>query len=161
LNDYYTALKDDYSRGKVLFPLKQLQKGKHHIIVKASDTYSNRGSSSIDFVVGDAGILISEFYNYPNPFSSLTGSTILGFTHNRPGEDLDADLIIFDLAGHPVDARHYSVSESYSHVTLAEWDGATANGNKLSNGIYLGKLSVRSLLDGSKNAQITKLIIVN
>jgi hypothetical protein len=161
LNDYYAAVKDDYSQGTVLFPLKLLPKGKHRITVWASDTYSNRSSSSIDFVVGDAGILISEFYNYPNPFSSLTKSTILGFTHNRPGEDLDAELIIFDLAGHPVDSRHYSIPESYSHVTFAEWDGATADGNKLTNGIYLGKLSVRSLLDGSKNAQITKLIIVN
>jgi len=161
LNDYYSALRDDYSHGTVLFPLKQLRKGRHHIIVKASDTYSNRSSARIDFVVTEGSILISEFYSYPNPFSSLTESTILGFTHNRPGEDLDADLIIFDLAGHLVDSRHYSITESYSHVTLAIWDGAGVNGNKLTSGIYLGKLSVRSLLDGSKNEQITKLIIVN
>jgi len=161
LNDYYSSLRDDYSQGTVLFPLKQLQKGRHHIIVQASDTYSNRSSARIDFVVTEGSILISEFYSYPNPFSSLTESTILGFTHNRPGEDLDADLIIFDLAGHLVDSRHYSITESYSHVTLAIWDGAGVNGNKLTSGIYLGKLSVRSLLDGSKNEQITKLIIVN
>jgi len=129
-------------------------------VVSASDTYSNRASERIDFVVSEGGILISEFYNYPNPFSSLTESTILGFSHNRPGEDLDAVLVIYDLAGQLVDSRHYSIEESFSHVTLAEWDGAK-NGNKLMNGIYLGKLSVRSLLDGSKNEQITKLIIVN
>jgi hypothetical protein len=105
--------------------------------------------------------LISDFYNYPNPFASLTRTTILGFTHNRPGEDLDAELSIFDLTGQLVDARHYTVTGSFSHVTLAEWDGANSTGNKLMNGIYLGKLSVRSLLDGSKNEQITKLIIVN
>jgi hypothetical protein len=154
-------LKDDYSLGTVLFPLKDLQKGRHHITVSASDTYSNRSSARVDFVVTDGGILISEFYNYPNPFSSLTESTILGFTHNRPGEDLDAVLVIFDLAGQLVDSRHYSISESFSHVTLAEWGGDNGAGNKLSNGVYLGKLSVRSLLDGSKNEQITKLIIVN
>ena len=154
-------MKNDYTQGTALFSLKELQKGKHHIAVLASDPYSNRSSASIDFVVSDEGILISEFYNYPNPFSSLTGSTILGFTHNRPGEDLDAELIIFDLAGHVVDSRHYSIAESFSHVTLAEWAGANVDGNKLTSGIYLGKLSVRSLLDGSKNEQITKLIIVN
>jgi hypothetical protein len=161
LNDYYTALKGNYTEGEVLFPLKQLQKGRHHIVVKASDTYSNRSSAAIDFVVSDEGLVISQFYNYPNPFSSLTESTILGFTHNRPGEDLEVNLEIFDMAGNPVDSRKYSVSESFTQVTLSEWNGANGAGNKLSNGIYLGKLSVRSLLDGSKNEQITKLIIVN
>jgi hypothetical protein len=161
LNDYYTAAKDDFTHGTALFPFKNLQKGKHSIVVKASDTYSNRATATVDFVITDSQLFISEFYNYPNPFSSLTQSTILGFTHNRPGEDLDAELVIFDMAGHLIDSRHYSVLESFSTVTLAEWDGSTADGNKLGNGIYLGKLSVRSLLDGSKNEQITKLIIVN
>ena len=161
MNEYYTALKDDFTRGTALFPLTGLQKGKHQIVVRVSDTYSNRTSASVDFVVTNQGIFVSDFYNYPNPFASLTRSTILGFTHNRPGEDLDAELSIFDLTGQLVDTRHYSITSSFSHVTLAEWDGANAEGNKLMNGIYLGKLSVRSLLDGSKNEQITKLIIVN
>ena len=161
LNEYYTAAKDDFTHGTADFPLKGLQKGKHHIVVQVSDTYSNRTSASIDFVVTDRGILVSDFYNYPNPFASFTRSTIFGFTHNRPGEDLDVELSVFDLMGQLVDLRQYSISSSFSHVTLAEWDGANAAGNKLMNGIYLGKLSVRSLLDGSKNEQITKLIIVN
>ncbi len=161
MNDYYTAEINNYRRGTAVFPLKGLQKGKHHIVVQASDTYSNRTSASVDFVVTDEGLVINQFYNYPNPFSSNNGSTILGFTHNRPGEDLDVELVIFDLAGHLVDRRHYSISASYSRVTLSEWDGASAEGNKLDNGVYLGKLFIRSLLDGSKNEQITKLIIVN
>lgn len=161
MNEYYTADKDDYRKGSASFALKGLQKGKHHVVVEVSDTYSNRSNARIDFVVTDGGLVVSEFYNYPNPFSSLTESTILGFTHNRPGDDLEADLVVYDLTGHLIDSRHYSITESLSHVTLAEWDGANVDGNKLTNGIYLGKLSVRSLLDGSKNEQITKLIIVN
>ena len=112
-------------------------------------------------MVTDSGLFVSEFYNYPNPFASLTRSTKLGFTHNRPGEDLDAELFIFDVMGQLVGSRHYNIPESFFRVTLDEWDGADTAGNKLVNGIYLGKLSVRSLLDGSKNEQITKLIIFN
>ncbi len=161
VNEYYSASKDDFTKGTVSFPIYDLQKGSHHIVVEASDTYGNRSSSRIEFIVPEEGIVISEFYNYPNPFSSLTQSTILGFTHNRPGESLEAVLVIYDLAGNLVDTQQYTIAESFSHVTLAEWTGVNGNGNKLSNGIYLGKLSVRSLLDGSKNEQITKLIILN
>jgi Peptidase family C25 len=161
LNDYYTARKNDFTHGVATFPMNALPDGKHHIVVKASDTYLNRSTASIDFIVHDGGLFISEFYNYPNPFSSNTESTIFAFTHNRPGEDLEADLYIYTLSGQLLDSRQYSVTESSSHVTLTDWSGSGYDGNKLVNGIYLGKLSVRSLQDGSKNEQITKLIIVN
>jgi len=160
INDFYTSDINDYTRGKALFPYMNLQKGKHTIVVDASDTYGNRTSSTINFVVTEGNLVISEFYNYPNPFSAST-KTIFGFAHNRPGEDLDVELTITDLTGQVVDTQQYTVLASYTVVTLAQWDGTTVNGNKLSNGVYLGKLSVRSLLDGSKNQQFTKLIIVN
>jgi hypothetical protein len=48
-----------------------------------------------------------------------------------------------------------------TEVTLAEWDGTTFAGNKIRSGVYIAKVSVRSLLDGSKNQHFTKLIIVN
>jgi len=160
LNNYYTASKNDYTHGVVNCPLNNLQQGRHALVVQASDTYDNRTSETIHFVVTENNLVISEFYNYPNPFSSVSKTTI-GFAHNRPGEDLEVELTIADLTGRVVDTWQYSVSDSFTRVTLSEWDGTGAGGNKLGGGIYLGKLSVRSLLDGSKNQQFTKLIIIN
>lgn len=159
INDYYLADLSTYKKGRLSFPLDNLEKGKHTLTLSVSDTYNNRSTTQIDFVVTDGvQIQIEEFINYPNPFYE---STTIEFTHSRPGEDLEAIMTIFDMSGRVLLTQQYEIPSSQYRVTLAEWDGKEANGTKLSRGIYVSKLSVRSLLDGSKNEQFTKLIIVN
>jgi Peptidase family C25 len=159
LNEYYVSDKNDYSHGLAQFPLTDLKKGKHSVTVGASDTYNNRSTGKIDFVVTDGNqIVIDNFVNYPNPFSDYT---TLEFVHSRVGEDLDAVLTIYDMTGQLMDIREFNIPVSQYRVTLDTWDGKDTRGNKLGTGVYLAKLSVRSLLDGSKNDQFTKLIILN
>jgi hypothetical protein len=159
LNEYYTSDTDSYKKGSLTYPLDGLEKGKHTLTLSASDTYNNQSMVSVDFVVTDGDqIQIEEFSNYPNPFYE---STILEFTHTRPGEDLEVYFTIYDLTGKEMMNQSFEVISSQYRVTLTEWDGKTATGTKLSQGIYLGKLSVRSQVDGSKNEQFTKLIILN
>lgn len=159
LNDYYSANTNTFKKGALAFPLFGLEKGKHTLTLSASDTYNNRQTSSVDFVVTDGvQIQVEAFTNHPNPFS---GSTTLEFTHTRPGEDLEAFVTIYDMVGNVLLNQSFEITNSQYRVTLADWDGKSAHGTKLSNGIYVGKVSVRSLLDGSKNEQFTKLIILN
>ncbi|MEY4930805.1 MAG: hypothetical protein RI909_1529 [Bacteroidota bacterium] len=159
LNAYYEANTGTYKKGIISYPLDGLEKGKHTLSLTASDTYNNKSTVRVDFVVTDGSdIQIEEFSNYPNPFQE---STTLQFTHSRPGEDLEAFLTIYDLTGKLIVSQQFDVLSSQYRVTLSEWDGRAADGAKLLHGIYVGKLSVRSLLDGSKNEQITKLIILN
>jgi len=159
LNDYYLAELNTYKKGSLTFPLDGLEKGKHSLTLTASDTYNNKTTASVDFVVTDgAQIEIEEFSNYPNPFYE---TTTLEFTHTRPGEDLEAYLTIYDLAGKELLNQSFEVISSQYRVTLTDWDGKSSAGTKFGQGVYLGKLSVRSLLDGSKNEQFTKLIILN
>lgn len=159
LNDYYVSNLNDYSRGFALFSLSDLKKGKHTVTVGASDTYNNRSFSKIDFVVTDGNrIVIDDFVNYPNPFSDYT---TLEFVHSRVGEDLEADLKIYAMTGQLMDTRQFTIPVSQYRVILDSWNGKDTQGNKLGTGVYLAKLSVRSLLDGSKNDQFTKLIILN
>jgi len=159
LNEYYVSDKNDFARGLALFSLTDLSKGKHSVTVGASDTYNNRSTEKIDFVVTDGNqIIIDDFVNYPNPFMEYT---TLEFVHSRVGEDLEANLEIYNMYGQIMDMKQYSIASSQYRVTLDSWEGKDTNGNKLSVGVYLAKLSVRSLLDGSKNEQFTKLIILN
>lgn len=159
LNGYFVSDRDTYKKGMLSFPLTGLEKGRHTITLTASDTYNNISTVTVDFVVTDGiEIQIEEFSNYPNPF---LGSTTLEFTHSRPGEDLEAFLSIYNTMGELLFYQYYSVEGSQYRVTLAEWDGKGPNGTKLGQGVYLGKLSVRSLLDGSKNERFAKLIILN
>lgn len=157
-NTYYETLKDDYQNGIVSFPIEGLQKGAHTIVLSARDTYSNPSTSTINFDVSEENqLIINTLINYPNPFSE---STTIQFSHNRPGEDLEAQLVIYNSMGQLVNFSDYAVSESLYKVTLTEWNGV-ANGIKLTNGIYFMKLSVRSLADGAKNERLTKLIVLN
>lgn len=159
LNAYYESKTGSYKIGTLTYPLDGLAKGRHTLSLSASDTYNNRTTANVDFVVTDGSeIQIEEFSNYPNPF---TETTTLEFTHSRPGEDLEAFLTIHDMTGKLILIRQFEVLASQYRVKLSDWDGRANDGSKLSCGIYVGKLSIRSLLDGSKNEQITKLIILN
>jgi hypothetical protein len=159
LNAYYTTDIDTYSRGKVDYPIDGLKPGPHLLTLHATDVYGNSSSASLSFVVSDAaGIQIEQWLNYPNPFSA---STVFHFKHNRPGEDLEAVVTIFDRMGKLVLTNTYQIGESTYKVDLPPWDGTSPDGNKLAGGLYLMKLSLRSLLDGTKNERIAKVILVN
>lgn len=162
INDYYKADLNSFQHGKVAYPLDTLKKGAHQLSLSASDTYNNRTTATVNFVVTDgSGINVNDFVNYPNPFNNAEEGTTFHFSHSRVGEDLEATLVIYDLNGQPLATLDYSIPSSSYQVDLVEWNGKTATGIKFGPGIYVARLSVRSLADGSQNAKATKLIILN
>lgn len=161
VNEYYVADVDDPTQGTVRFPLNGLEPGSHTITFIAHDNFNNSSTSSVTFVVGESNKLeIEEFIGYPNPFT-IGQPTSFEFSHNRAGDDLEAQLLIYNSMGKLVDERTYFVPESAYKVTLGEWNGLSSFGSNMSDGIYLARLSVRSLSDGAKNAKIAKLILAN
>jgi hypothetical protein len=157
-NQYYESKEDDYQNGIMTYPIVNLAKGNHVLKLKVWDTYGNSSERSIKFDVGELNqLIIDSFFNYPNP---VTDITTIQFSHNRAGEDLEAQLMIYNSMGELINDALYSVTESLYTVTLTEWDGIV-NGTKLTNGIYFVKVQVRSLADGAKNQKLTKLIILN
>ncbi len=159
LNKYYEADVDNPTHGKVNYPIDGLKPGQHTLTLRASDTFGNSSVTSISFYVSEqSGIQVEQWLNYPNPF---TTSTTFHFKHNRSGEDLEALVTIFNAVGQPVWSTTYLIYGSAYQVDLPGWDGTSADGTKFGAGLYLLKLSVRSVLDGSKNEKITKVIISN
>jgi hypothetical protein len=159
LNNYYLADVGNVRRGKVRFPIDGLKPGEHHLSLKASDTFGNQSSTSITFFVSDVnGIQIEQWLNFPNPAST---STTFHFKHNRSGDDLEAIVTVYNYLGQPMISNTYEVLNSPYHVNLPAWDVVGGEGTKLGTGLYLCKLSVRSLSDGSRNEKITKVIISN
>jgi hypothetical protein len=159
LNDYYVAALDDPTSGWIRYPINNLAPGRHRIAVQAWDVHNNSSAAVIDFVVTDGETLVIEsFGNYPNPFSE---NTTLFFTHNRSGDDLKAQVFIQDLRGALLESREIMISESDYKVDLLEINTPDDSGKKLPAGLYLARLVVRSLTNGSKNEQVTKLIVLN
>ncbi|MEO5600579.1 MAG: type IX secretion system sortase PorU, partial [Cyclobacteriaceae bacterium] len=152
LNDYFITDKDTYRKGLLRFPMLGLTAGKHVLTVKAWDVYNNPAQASIEFLVtGQAVLVIESFGNYPNPFEQ---TTTLFFTHNRSGDDLQAQLFIYSHAGELVKSSEIFISESQYRINLTELNTLEESGKKLSPGLYLARLIVRSMTNGSKNEQV-------
>jgi hypothetical protein len=162
LNDYYFSDKNNFTKGTVKFPLDTLATGAHKLTLKASDNFNNAASAVANFVVSDgSGITIGDFFCYPNAFNSNFQKVTFHFTHTRAGEDLEASVILYSLTGQQMATLDFKVNSSSYQVDLGEWNGENSDGMKFFPGLYVAKLSVRSLADGSKNERTTKLIIVN
>ena len=159
LSDYYQASTDDYTRGWVNFPMTEMAPGQHTITVTAFDTHNNRSETIVNFIVSDGEALVIEtFANYPNPF---TEDTQVFFTHNRPGDDLEVIFALYTSTGRELGTLSVSVSSSTYQVDILKIDNLSDFGKKLTGGVYLARVAVRSLTNGSKSERVTKLIVAN
>ncbi len=53
LNDYYETDVDDYTKGKLTYPFRDLEPGLHTLTLKAWDVYNNSSTAEIQFIVYD------------------------------------------------------------------------------------------------------------
>jgi hypothetical protein len=158
LNEYFTTLTDNYQQGEVLYPFKNLAAGNYTLTLKAWDTYNNSSEEGIEFIVaGSEKLALYHVLNYPNPFNSFTN---FQFDHNRAGDDLEISIEIFTSSGQFVKMLKTTAIASPEQFRSLPWDGTGDNGNKLGNGIYIYKLSVRSMSDSAQAYKVSKLIII-
>jgi Peptidase family C25 len=159
VNDYYIADVNNHTRGTVVFPLADLTPGTHTLSLKAWDTYNNPAQATIEFTVTDTEkLVIHSLGNYPNPFQTSTKVT---FTHNRSGDDLAGTLTLYDLTGSVLQTYDFNIPSSTYQVELPELIPGVNLPKNQGGGLYFARLSLRSLTNGSKNEQVTKLILSN
>lgn len=158
-NEYYRSFQGDFTKGYLSFPLTDLSKGPHKATVKAWDVNNNSSEQDIFFTVADPNeVVIYKLENYPNPFNQ---STNFRFTHNRAGDDLEVTLTITSPLSGTVYEKNIEVENSASDVDLLNWEANTENGQKLTAGIYIYSIEVRSIKDGAKRQAHQKLILIN
>lgn len=158
LNDYYQTNLDDYTKGTIRFPLRDIPPGLHTITFKAWDVYNNPTTTEIQFlVVGDETITLTNVLNYPNPFVNYTE---FWFTHNRPFEPLDVQIQIFTITGKVVWTKNQIITTDGFLSKEITWNGKDDFGNKIGKGVYVYKLTVKSSLTNKKAEKIEKLVIL-
>lgn len=158
LNDYYETALNDYTKGKIRFPFRDLAKGMHTLTFKAWDVYNNPVIATINFVVSDGnGISLNNVLNYPNPFVNYTE---FWFNHNRPFEPLEVQVQIFTVTGKIVKTINQTVTTEGFLSRDLKWDGLDDFGSKIGKGVYVYKLTVRSTVNGNKAEKIEKLVIL-
>jgi Peptidase family C25 len=142
LNDYFEASLNSYKKGSITLPLNGLSAGEHRITIKAWDTYNNAATTTIYFKVTEQGALaVEEVRNYPNPFHDVTRFT---FLHNQQGEELQLILQIFTVTGNLVKTMRSTIISTAGRYDGMPWDGRSDSGAKLSPGVYVYRLTIRT-----------------
>lgn len=158
MNDYYETELDDYKKGKLQFPFRNLSVGLHTITFKAWDVYNNPITSEIQFVVaGEETMTITNVLNYPNPFVDYTQ---FWFTHNHPFEPLEVQVQVMTVTGRIVWTKNQLVSTNGFLSREISWDGRDDFGDKIGKGVYVYKLTVKSTLTSKKTEKFEKLVIL-
>ena len=159
LNEFYEANVDDYTSGKVKFPLKDLEIGKHSLVVKAWDVSNNSTEGRLEFTVVDQeGEELRNVYNYPNPFST---NTSFMFEHDLVGSDLEVFVDIYTISGKLVKTIEHNVFSSGYRVDDVKWDAKDDYGAGIAKGLYLYKIKVISReLNQYRESDFEKLVIL-
>ena len=157
LNDYYETELDNYKKGKVSYPFRDLEPGLHTITLKVWDTYNNLSESTFTFfVVDDSDLVLSNVLNYPNPFINYTE---FWFNHNKPNQLLKVQVQIYTVSGKLVKTINETIQSEGSLSRTISWNGLDDFGSKIGKGVYVYKLNVTT--EGGINAQkIEKLVIL-
>ncbi|PQV47232.1 putative secreted protein (Por secretion system target) [Jejuia pallidilutea] len=162
LNDYYETEVDDYQKGTVSFPFRDLEPGLHTLTFKAWDVYNNSSVAEIQFIVFDQDqeLVVNNVLNYPNPFVNYTE---FWFNHNS-SEPLDVSIQIFTVSGKLVRTLNGQTSGGIKAASSLSkdivWDGRDDFGDKIGKGVYIYKLTVKSNLLNKKVEKIEKLVIL-
>lgn len=158
LNDYYETELNNYTKGKIRYPFRNLTKGLHTITFKAWDVYNNFVTADIQFVVADSeNVTLTNVLNYPNPFVNYTQ---FWFSHNKPYEPLDVQVQVMTITGKIVKTINQTVTTEGFLSRSITWDGKDDFGDKIGKGVYVYKLTVRSTISGNKAEKIEKLVIL-
>ncbi len=162
LNDYYETELDDFQKGTVSFPFRDLDPGLHTLTFKAWDVYNNSSTSELQFLVFDQNqeLVINNVLNYPNPFVNYTE---FWFNHNS-SEPLDVSIQIFTVSGKLVRTLNGQTTGGVKTTSSLSkdivWDGRDDFGEKIGKGVYVYKLTVKSNLLNKKVEKFEKLVIL-
>lgn len=157
LNDYYQAEKDNYKKGSIRYPFRNLSEGKHTLSLKVWDVANNSAEASIEFVVIKSSELsLDRLLNYPNPFSNQTQ---FYFEYNQPGVAVDVDLSVFTVSGKLVKTIRTALFSNGYRSEPIPWDGRDDYGDRIGRGVYVYRLRVRTP-DGRTAEKFEKLVIL-
>ncbi len=156
LNEFYEAEVDDFSRGEVLYKLRDLEDGLHTISFKAWDTYNNSSTAEITFrVANNEGLDITRVLNYPNPFVDYTE---FWFHHNQPFQPLNVQVQVFTVSGKIVWTHNETITTDSFLAREITWDGRDDFGDQIGKGVYIYKLTVESPVINKKIEKFEKLV---
>lgn len=148
VSKYLTIAKDDFTKGSLAFPLKNLAGGKYKLVFRVWDNYNNATESSLEFTVDNEPFSLTTTV-YPNPFSE---KITIDFSQNRATDiPVTVDVEIFSAIGQRVYKSNSTNFSSSPEVFSFIWDGKGEGGQLLSEGVYVYKITLKQAI---KNGEI-------
>lgn len=160
LNNFYRSELDDFTKGRVEYPLDNLETGNYTLRVRAWDVFNNMNENEVAFEVTQAKELeIRNVYNYPNPMSNYTRFV---FEHNLAGQEMDVLIRVYTLSGRPVARIQRQNLITSGNLVQLDWAGRDNDNNLLAAGTYLYHVQVKSNFNGKQKTQekIERLVII-
>lgn len=155
LNDYYTPLAGDYTRGTVHFSVPTLTEGRHTLSFRAWDLMNNSSSRTLDFEVVRG--LRPNLFSVICTQSPARENTTFVLSHNRPGSTLAVRMSVYDFSGREL-WTHLEQGISEGQAYYVEWDLCSNAGQRLAPGVYLYRASIIS--DSSRESTKAQKIII-
>ena len=134
LNNFFESDVDNYRKGRIYYPIGEIEKGSHSVTVKAWDNYNNSSEETILFLVrGENGFVITNLLNYPNPVTDMTHITA---EHNRPDDELKVRISIYNMGGKAIKLIETTLVSTGYRLPPLLWDGNDDGGKRVARGIY-------------------------
>ena len=153
LNEYYLSDIGGYTLGTVSYVLPELPEGKHTLMFRAWDMMNNSSTATIEFeVVKGLAPEILHVRAIPG-----VGNMTFDVTHDRPENDLEVAIEVFDFSGRILWSHSEQVAALDSNYSYT-WNLSCASGKPLDTGVYLYRVIVSSPV-GQSTSKAQKIVI--
>ncbi len=142
VNNYYTPDADDSTAGSILYPLSDLEPGRHTLRLTVWDNASNSSTASIDFEVAVAKT--PEIYSLTTDVNPARDHVNFMLKTDRPKSRVECRVEVFDLNGRRVwSSESQTATDSSAGLTIG-WNLCDGAGARVPRGIYLYRATVIS-----------------
>lgn len=155
LNDYFTYDFGSYQSGTVGFSIPALEAGKHTLLFRAWDIFNNPSSVQLSFNVQKG--MTPQLVDVSCTRNPATASTQFCIVSDRLNTDVDIIVDVFDISGRHL-WSHAETGVNVSGAIYVDWDLSMSSGARLSTGVYLYRVRLRS--EGSSYASKAKKLII-
>lgn len=159
LAEYFLYDQDSYTTGSAGVYLSGLVPGRHEAEIVAFDNANNVAKKPFSFELSERSVLseatdniqLSEVLNYPNPLRNRTH-----FTFSINHTTADVRIRVYTVAGRLIKKLESNATFGYNSIL---WDVRDEDGDSLSNGVYLYKVTVISKENDTRDSSIGKLVV--
>lgn len=142
VNGYYTPDSDDYTAGDIVYPIADIEPGKHTLKLVVWDNAKNSSTASIDFEVAVAKA--PEIYSISTDVNPARDHVNFTLSTDRPMAKVECRVEVFDLDGRRVWISERQISTDMSASLAVPWDLCDATGTRVPRGIYLYRATITS-----------------